>query len=144
MSSPLHSRAEHAAFWRKNLHAFVRSTLHTADHAQPLQERNRSKLIQTLGKEGRAPLIGPAIARIASPTALTKRKSRNREVIVPMQPATESIRDAQTDGKGVTILARSLFRQMRQQGYSPEQIINLSSELIELVREDLCKEVAAQ
>lgn len=61
-----------------------------------------------------------------------------------MQPATESIRDAQTDGKGVTILARSLFRQMRQQGYSPEQIINLSSELIELVREDLCKEVAAQ
>lgn len=43
------------------------------------------------------------------------------------------------DGKGVGILARSLFRQMREQGYSPEHIIGLSSALIELVREDLCR-----
>lgn len=58
--------------------------------------------------------------------------------------AQETSRDPHTDGKGVTILARSLFRQMRQQGYSPEQIINLSSELIELVREDLRKDLPAE
>jgi hypothetical protein len=33
---------------------------------------------------------------------------------------------------------------MRQQGYAPEQIIALSSELIELVRDDLQKGLAAQ
>lgn len=58
--------------------------------------------------------------------------------------AQETRRDPNTDGKGVTILARSLFRQMRAQGYSPEQIINLSSELIELVREDLRKDLPAE
>jgi hypothetical protein len=53
-------------------------------------------------------------------------------------------RKLETDVKGVNILARSLFRQMREQGYSPEQIINLSSELIELVREDLRQGLAAE
>jgi hypothetical protein len=56
----------------------------------------------------------------------------------------EPSRDPRTDIKGLTILARSLFRQMRQQGYSTEQIIGLSSELIQLVREDLQKAVAAE
>jgi len=49
----------------------------------------------------------------------------------------ETSRDARTDIKGLGILARSLFRQMRAQGYSPEQIVGLSAELIQLVREDL-------
>ena len=39
--------------------------------------------------------------------------------------------------RGLTILARSLFRQMRDQGYSTEQIIGLSSELLDLVSHDL-------
>lgn len=56
----------------------------------------------------------------------------------------ETSRDPKTDVKGVNILARSLFRQMREQGYSPEQIIGLSSELIQLVREDLQKGLAAE
>lgn len=42
--------------------------------------------------------------------------------------------------RALSILARSLFRQMREQGYSPEQIIGLSSELIELVSHDLRQE----
>jgi hypothetical protein len=53
-----------------------------------------------------------------------------------------SSRDPRTDTKGLGILARSLFRQMRAQGYSPEQIIGLSSELIQLVREDLAASVS--
>ncbi len=55
----------------------------------------------------------------------------------------ETSRDARTDTKGLGILARSLFRQMRAQGYSPEQIVGLSAELIQLVREDLASASAS-
>ncbi len=51
--------------------------------------------------------------------------------------------DSRPDPRGPEILARSLFRQMRAQGYSPEQIIGLSAELIQLVREDLASAQAA-
>jgi hypothetical protein len=56
-----------------------------------------------------------------------------------MTPTAET-RD--THRRALSILARSLFRQMREQGYSPEQIIGLSSELIELVSHDLRQERA--
>jgi hypothetical protein len=52
--------------------------------------------------------------------------------------------DSKTDGRAVGILARSLFRQMRDQGFTPEQMIALSSELIQLVREDLQRGLAAE
>ncbi|MEE9382150.1 MAG: hypothetical protein V3V08_01885 [Nannocystaceae bacterium] len=42
---------------------------------------------------------------------------------------------------GVPILARSLFRQMRDQGYSTDQIIGFSSELIDLVRDDMRRDL---
>ena len=58
-----------------------------------------------------------------------------------MQMATT--KTPKIDEKAVNILARSLFRQMRQQGYSPDQIVALSSELIQLVREDLQKHARA-
>jgi hypothetical protein len=41
--------------------------------------------------------------------------------------------------RGLEILARSLFRQLKDQGYSREQIIGLSSELLQLVRSDLAE-----
>ena len=52
-----------------------------------------------------------------------------------MIPAAEASRD--DNRRALSILARSLFRQMREQGYTPEQIIGLSSELLELVSHDL-------
>lgn len=61
-----------------------------------------------------------------------------------MDCATDNHRNPTTDEKGVSILARSLFRQMREQGYSTDQIIALSSELIGLVRENLQRELAAE
>jgi hypothetical protein len=60
-----------------------------------------------------------------------------------MQPTPTPSRDSAST-KGVHILARSLFRQMRQQGYTEEQIIGLSTELIQLVNEDLQKRLAAE
>ena len=61
-----------------------------------------------------------------------------------MQLSNETSRDALTDERGVSILARSLFKEMRTQGYTADQIVNLSSELIELVREDLRTGLAAE
>ncbi len=41
------------------------------------------------------------------------------------------------DNKGTKILAKSLFKELRGNGYSPNQILNLSTELIDLVTQDL-------
>ena len=61
----------------------------------------------------------------------------------PMQ-ATQTTSKDLASTKGVHILARSLFREMRQQGYTEEQIIGLSTELIQLVNEDLQRRPAAE
>ena len=48
------------------------------------------------------------------------------------------------DNKGTKILAKSLFKELRGNGYSTNQILNLSTELIDLVTQDLKDEHAAQ
>jgi hypothetical protein len=49
-----------------------------------------------------------------------------------------------TDARGVSILARSLFRQMQEQGFTQDQIISLSSELIQLVSEGMQRRLVAE
>jgi len=41
------------------------------------------------------------------------------------------------DNKGAQILAKSLFKELRGNGYSTNQILSLSTELIDLVTQDL-------
>jgi hypothetical protein len=41
------------------------------------------------------------------------------------------------DVKGTKILAKSLFKELRGNGYSPNQILSLSTELIDLVTQNL-------
>ncbi len=41
------------------------------------------------------------------------------------------------DAKGTRILAKSLFKELRENGYSANQVLSLSTELIDLVTEDL-------
>jgi hypothetical protein len=41
------------------------------------------------------------------------------------------------DGRAARILARSLFRDMRQSGYSSPQILALATELIDLVTKEM-------
>ncbi|MGA8893505.1 MAG: hypothetical protein WB493_18235 [Anaeromyxobacteraceae bacterium] len=41
------------------------------------------------------------------------------------------------DAKGTKILAKSLFKELRTSGYTANQILGLSTELIELVTQDL-------
>ena len=47
------------------------------------------------------------------------------------------------DMKGTKILAKSLFKELRANGYSPNQILGLTTELIELVTQDLREANAA-
>jgi len=44
------------------------------------------------------------------------------------------------DVKGTKILAKSLFKELRGNGYSTNQILNLSTELIDLVTQNLKSE----
>jgi hypothetical protein len=46
------------------------------------------------------------------------------------------------DNKGTQILAKSLFKELRGSGYTPNQILNLSTELIDLVTKDLKSETS--
>jgi len=41
------------------------------------------------------------------------------------------------DAKGTRILAKSLFKELRTSGYTANQILSLSTELIDLVTQDL-------
>src|SRR5512135_3368131 len=54
----------------------------------------------------------------------------NREVEVMMVPTM-------LDNKGTKILAKSLFKELRGNGYSANQILGLTTELIDLVTQDL-------
>ncbi len=49
---------------------------------------------------------------------------------------------AKLDAKGTQILAKSLFKELRGSGYTPNQILGLSTELIDLVTKDLKAEQA--
>ncbi|KFE64899.1 hypothetical protein [Hyalangium minutum] len=42
-----------------------------------------------------------------------------------------------TDQKGPRILARTFFAQLRSTGYTPQQIIGVATELLDLVTEEL-------
>jgi hypothetical protein len=44
----------------------------------------------------------------------------------------------------VRILARSFYKELRENGYTPKQLLALSTELIELVTEDLAREREAK
>lgn len=57
-----------------------------------------------------------------------------------MQATTQNTPKAR-DPRGISILARSLVKEMREQGFSADQIINLSSELLHIVSADLRSDV---
>ncbi|MBS2024808.1 MAG: hypothetical protein JST92_20625 [Deltaproteobacteria bacterium] len=41
---------------------------------------------------------------------------------------------------GARILARSFYKELRENGYTPKQLLALSTELIELITDDLARE----
>ncbi len=57
--------------------------------------------------------------------------------------ATQTSTTNSRDPRGISILAKSLVKEMREQGYSHNQIINLSTELLQAVSADLRSTVDA-
>lgn len=55
--------------------------------------------------------------------------------------ATETKNTPNRDPRGISILAKSLVRDMREQGFSHDQIINLSTELLHAVSADIRSDI---
>ena len=57
---------------------------------------------------------------------------------VPAQKQSETSSIASLDrSAGARILARSFYKELRENGYTPKQLLALSTELIELITQDL-------
>jgi hypothetical protein len=66
------------------------------------------------------------------PQAITQLKSGT----APSAPATISSAMPNRD-KALKILSKSIYKEMRQNGYEPKQIVALATELISLVTSDI-------
>jgi hypothetical protein len=64
------------------------------------------------------------------------------EKLAPHSPATEDAKASVSLDRsaGARILARSFYKELRSSGYTPRQLLTLSTELIELITQDLQKE----
>jgi hypothetical protein len=60
-------------------------------------------------------------------------------VLQPGQPATDSTASLTNLDRsaGARILARSFYKELRSSGYTPKQLLALSTELIDLITQDL-------
>lgn len=65
------------------------------------------------------------------------------EKLAPQVPTDGADRSVTLDrSAGARILARSFYKELRSSGYTPRQLLTLSTELIELITQDLQKERA--
>ncbi len=63
------------------------------------------------------------------------------EKLAPQTPVTDGKSSVALDrSAGARILARSFYKELRSSGYTPRQLLTLSTELIELITQDLQKE----
>ena len=62
--------------------------------------------------------------------------------MLAMQATLRNINKPDSE-RGISILARSLVKEMKEQGYSPDQIITLSSELLHHVSSGMRADVEA-
>ena len=65
------------------------------------------------------------------------------EKLAVQQPAEQSTAPAPLPfdrAAGARILARSFYKELRSSGYTPKQLLALSTELIDLITQDLQKE----
>jgi hypothetical protein len=57
----------------------------------------------------------------------------------PMQTAIEN-GQTRPDTRALKILAKSIFKQLRAQGYEPKQILGLATEIVSLVSDGIAHE----
>jgi len=54
--------------------------------------------------------------------------------------ASSETRNPKPDPKALAILAKSIFRELRGQGYEPAQIVSFATEILSLVTNDIARE----
>ena len=63
------------------------------------------------------------------------------EKLAPQAPTSDGKNTVALDrSAGARILARSFYKELRSSGYTPRQLLTLSTELIELITQDLQRE----
>ena len=53
------------------------------------------------------------------------------------RPTTETKRSATPDPRALRILAKSIFKELRAQGYETHQVVSFATEIIALVTDDI-------
>ena len=56
------------------------------------------------------------------------------QALAPREPATTAVPNRE---RALKILSKSLYRELRQNGYEPKQIVALATEIIGLVTSDM-------
>jgi len=68
------------------------------------------------------------------PQAVTQLKPGTKNTPAAIDPASAAIPNRE---KALKILSKSIYKEMRQNGYEPKQIVALATELISLVTTDI-------
>jgi hypothetical protein len=58
---------------------------------------------------------------------------------IQLQPSPDRRAPAAPDSKALKILAKSIFRELRAQGYEPTQVVSFATEIISLVTSDIAQ-----
>lgn len=61
-----------------------------------------------------------------------------------LQPQSPNDAQAKPDLKALKILAKSIFKQLRAQGYEPTQILGLATEIVSLVSNGIAQDNDSQ
>jgi hypothetical protein len=66
----------------------------------------------------------------------------DKDPMHPMQTAIEN--QPKPDPRALKILAKSIFKQLRAQGYEPKQILGLATEIVSLVSTGIAQDNDSQ
>jgi hypothetical protein len=88
--------------------------------------RNMYRNYPTFPKMSFCRRCGPLVAVVLGRLVVRAPRAQEEKMLAPM-----------LDAKGTKILAKSLFKELHASGYTANQILGLSTELIDLVTQDL-------
>ncbi len=70
------------------------------------------------------------------PTSISGKNRVVQSTQAPANPAADSNRDPNRE-KALQILSKSIYKELRENGYEPKQIVALATEIVSLVTTDI-------
>jgi hypothetical protein len=61
----------------------------------------------------------------------------DKEPMLQREVLSSNVAEKKPDPKALKILAKSIFKQLRTQGYEPQQILTLATEIVSLVSNEI-------